>query len=64
MSWKAEDSELYSWQEQEGFLSFMASRLFVGDTQPSVELLSGIFFLEVKRPEHEADHSPSPNTLN
>jgi len=42
-NWMAEDSELYSWLEQEGFLTFVASRLFVGDTQPSVELLSGIF---------------------
>jgi len=43
MSWMAEDSGLYFWQEQEGFLTFITSRLFVGDTQPSVELLSGIF---------------------
>jgi hypothetical protein len=60
----AEDLELYSWQKQEGFLTFIASRLLVGDTLAFCRIVIRGFFLEVKRPEHEADHSPSPNTLN
>jgi hypothetical protein len=40
------------------FLFTTASRLTLGPTQPSIQEVPGAVSLGVKRPGHEADHSP------
>jgi hypothetical protein len=41
-----------------GIFLFTASRLALDPTQPPIHWISWAFFLEVKGPEREADHSP------
>jgi hypothetical protein len=36
----------------------ISSRPAVGFTQPPTQLVAGALYPEVKRPRHEADHSP------
>jgi hypothetical protein len=40
------------------FLFTTASRMALGPTQPPIQWVPGALSLEVKRPGHEADHSP------
>jgi hypothetical protein len=40
-------------------LFFMSSRQVLGPTQPPIQWVPGALSSEVKRPEREADHSPS-----
>jgi hypothetical protein len=40
------------------FLFTTASRPALGPTQPPIQLVPGVLFLEVKRQGREADHSP------
>jgi hypothetical protein len=40
------------------FLFTTASRTSLGATQPLIQWVPGVLTLEVKRPGHEADHSP------
>jgi hypothetical protein len=40
------------------FLFTTASRMALGSTQPPIQWVPGALSLEVKRPGHEADHSP------
>jgi hypothetical protein len=47
-----------SWQWKGIFLSTTASNPALGFTQPPNLMGSGVFSLGIKRPEHEADHSP------
>jgi hypothetical protein len=40
------------------FLFTTASRTALGPTQPPIQWVPAVLSLRVKRPEHEADHSP------
>jgi hypothetical protein len=46
-----------------GKISFLStsSRPVLGPTQPPIQWVQGALSTEVKRPEHEADHSPASN---
>jgi hypothetical protein len=48
-------------RELEVFFFTTASRKALGPTQPPVQGVPGALSLEVKRPGHEADHSPPFN---
>jgi hypothetical protein len=54
MGWTTYESGIYSRQEQEIFVFFIASSLALGPTQPS----SGVLSPRVEWPEGEADHLP------
>jgi hypothetical protein len=43
------------------FLFITASRQALGPTQPPIQWIPGVLSLGVKRPGHEADHSPQCN---
>jgi len=40
-------------------ICFETSHVYLGPTQPPIQWVTGALSLGVKRPEHEADHSPS-----
>jgi hypothetical protein len=46
------------------FLFTTASRPALGTTQPPIQWVPGALFLGVKRPRHEADHSPPSSAEN
>jgi hypothetical protein len=43
---------------QEIFLFFKVSRLVLGSTKPSIQLLSEALSLGIKNPGHNTEHSP------
>jgi hypothetical protein len=47
-----------SWQGLRIFLFTIMSRMAAGPTQPPIQWVPGALSLGVKRPGHEADHSP------
>lgn len=53
-----EESWLKSQQGQQIFLFSKTSSLAVGSTKPPIQQVLRNFYLEVKQPEHDADHFP------
>jgi hypothetical protein len=58
LGYRLHDWEFESRQGLEIFLFTTSSRLALGPTQLPVQWLPGSLSLRVKRPGHEADHSP------
>jgi hypothetical protein len=61
VSMRAGMSGLNSWLGQETFLYSTVSRPTLGPTQSPIKWVSGAFPPGMKRPGHEADHSPLSN---
>ena len=56
--WKTEKSMFDSGQEKKIFLLFRAYRSTLETAQPPIYFVMGLLVKRVKRPKHEADHTP------